>query len=913
MFAYIFLIITVLLIIKPTINSLFLSELGAEKLSIAFVLVAITAVLSSLFYNRVLAKFDLNRIIKTTLTFSILVLLVLAVLLRVGYINTYLLFFFYIWLAIYAVLSASQFWVLANLVFNVRDAKRLFGFIGSGAILGGIFGGYLTSIFAQVLGNGGMIFIAALLLCGCFPLLRLIWKLRVSNMDEFQQKKQISIADGHPYKLIKKSRHLTYMALTVAVGVLVAKLVDYLFSDFAAKSMEDPEELTSFLAFWFSTFNLVSLAIQLFLTHRIVGVWGVGFSLLLLPLGILFGSVFFLILPELSAIVAIKGMDGVLKQSINKSASELLALPLPFELKNRTKSFIDVVVDSIATGFAGLLLVFFVTGLHLGTMGITLLIIGLVLVWILFVGILRKEYYATFKRNLEQTSPKTAPISNIPTKKVSVVEGMRTVFSNGTEEQLLFMLNKLMEINDERFLGDVIRLLDHPSLKVKAAAMRNLYFLDSETMVVNINELLNYGDEELTMATFEYLLLHAEHNEEHVFNQFLESDNTLTKDTALFCLARESSGNVTLKAKYNLKERLDSRLSKKELPINPLLLKTIGTAGYPEFYPLILENIEGENNELKQAAIVAAGMAMSPMFIDKLLDLLPFKALRPFVVEALNNYGPGILPILVVHVRNRSLNLEVCRFVPLVIKSFMSKEAVQSLFQLFDDVDLSIRLEVVRALSDIRKERPILRFNRFKIANRIFEECKLYHQTLSAMHTQIIISYRNRKKSGATINPEERSARASLLELLERRLDSGLERIFKLLGLKYPQEDVQNAYYGLLSPKEESRTKAIEFLDNLLTGNLKQKLLPIIEEATLDFSSEEVVQKMIPKIPNEQECFELLLRLQDVKLRLAVLYLIGKQGESKYVPLLKTLATDEDHKIRTFSLNAISDITNGKL
>ena len=370
---------------------------------------------------------------------------------------------------------------------------------------------------------------------------------------------------------------------------------------------------------------------------------------------------------------------------------------------------------------------------------------------------------------------------------------------------------------------------------------------------------------------------------------------------------------MTLKAKYHLKERLDSRLSKKELPINPLLLKTIGTAGYSEFYPLILENIEGENNELKQAAIVAAGMAMSPMFIDKLLDLLPFKALRPFVVEALNNYGPGILPILVAHVRNRSLNLEVCRFVPLVIKSFMSKEAVQSLFQLFDDVDLSIRLEVVRSLSNIRKERPTLRFNRFKIANRIFEECKLYHQTLSAMHTQIIISYRNRKKSGATINPEERSARASLLELLERRLDSGLERIFKLLGLKYPQEDVQNAYYGLLSPKEESRTKAIEFLDNLLTGNLKQKLLPIIEEATVDFSSEEVVQKMIPKIPNEQECFELLLRLQDVKLRLAVLYLIGKQGESKYVPLLKTLATDEDHKIRTFSLNAISEITNGKL
>lgn len=908
MFCYIFLIISVLLIIKPTINALFLSELGAEKLSIAYVLVAITAVLSSLFYTRVLTKFELNHIIKTTLSTSIFVLVALGSLLKLGLMNTYLLFFFYIWVAIYAVLSASQFWVMANLVFNVRDAKRLFGFIGSGAILGGIFGGYLTSIFAPLFGNEVMIFIAAILLVGCFPLLNFIWKLRVNKLDEFKQKKRISSTDGHPYKLIKKSRHLTYMALTVAVGVLVAKLVDYLFSDFAAKAIEDPEELTSFFAFWFSSFNLLSLAVQLFLTHRIVGIWGVGFSLLLLPLGILFGAVFFLILPELSAIVAIKAMDGVLKQSINKSASELLALPLPFELKNRTKSFIDVVVDSIATGFAGLLLIFFVSGLNLGTMSITLLIIGLVLIWIFFVGVLRKEYYATFKKNLENTADKTINVSSEKVKKVSVVEGMKSVFSTGSEEQLLFMLNKLMEINDRRFLDDVIRLLDHPSLKVKAAAMRNLYFLNSATMVVNINELLGYDDEELTLATFEYLLLHSDQNEEHIFDQFLDAESLLIRDTALYCFALESAGNMTLKSRYDLAGRLEKRLAQKEHSINALVLKAIATSGYPQYYPVIMESLESKDDELKKAAIIAAGISMRPMFINTLLNLLPHKKMRPLAIEALNTYGPGILPILVSQVKNRTVSLDVCRFVPLVIKSFMSKEAVHSLFQLFDDVDLSIRLEVVRALSDIRKERPTLRFNRFKIVAKIFDECKLYHQTLSAMHTQIIISYRNRKKSGATVDSEERDARASLLELLERRLDSGLERIFKLLGLKYVQEDVQNAYLGLLSPKEESRNKAIEFLDNLLTGNLKQKLLPIIEEATMDFSSEEAIQKIKHSIPSEMECFEQLLNVPDINLKLAVIYLIGKQKDSRFKPLLERFITDNNPKIKDFAQKALEEI-----
>lgn len=908
MFLYIFLVISVLLIIKPTINSLFLSELGAEKLSIAYILVALTAVLSSIFYTRVLSKFELNRIIKTTLISSIVILISLGALLKLGLMNSLALYFFYTWVAIYAVLSASQFWVLANLVFNVRDAKRLFGFIGSGAILGGIFGGYLTSILVPFLGNESMILIAALLLLGCFPLLGHIWRLRVNKLDEFKQKKRITSFDGHPFKLIKKSRHLTYMALIVAIGVLVAKLVDYLFSDFAAKSISDPEELTSFFAFWFSSFNLLSLAVQLFLTHRIVGVWGVGFSLLLLPLGILFGAVFLLYLPELSAIVAVKAMDGILKQSINKSASELVILPLPFDLKNKTKSFIDVVVDSVATGFAGLLLIFFVIGLDLGTTSITVLIIVLVLAWIVFIGILRKEYYSTFKKNLEKATAKEGVITNTRTKKESVLEGMRSVFENGTEDQILFMLNKLMEINDRRFTEDVMKLLEHPSIRVKSAAMRNLYFLNSSTMVLNIKELLDYNDEDLTLSTFEYLLLHADQNEGYVYDQFLDSDKPLIRDTALFCLAKESAGNATLKTTHDLFGRLEKRLFADKESVNPLILKAIGASGYKQFHTEIMKYLNHEDEILVKAAIEAAGISMDSMFINTLLHMLPNKEYRPLVIEALHNYGPGILPVLISLVVNRTIDLEICRFVPSVMKSFKSKEAVHCLFLLFDDVDLSIRLEVVRALSDIRKERPTLRFNRYKVVSKIFEECKLYHQTLSAMHTQIIISYRNRKKSGVGISAVERDARATLLELLERRLDAGLERIFKLLGLKFVQDDVQNAYLGLISPKEEARNKAIEFLDNLLTGNLKRKLLPIMEEAAMDFSSEEAIQKIKHSIPTEMECFEQLLGIPDVKLKLAVLYLIGKQGDLRYVPLLERYSKEGNTKVASFAQKALSEI-----
>ena len=153
--------------------------------------------------------------------------------------------------SIYAVLSASQFWVLANLVYTIREAKRLFGFIGSGAILGGIFGGYLTSLLAPFIGTDNLIFLAAILLLCCLPLLRKIWNSGIKKLGKQKRPKRTANTGERPWQLIKKSKHLTYIAGIVIVSVLTAKLIDYLFSDFAAAAIPDPTNSPLFLPFGF--------------------------------------------------------------------------------------------------------------------------------------------------------------------------------------------------------------------------------------------------------------------------------------------------------------------------------------------------------------------------------------------------------------------------------------------------------------------------------------------------------------------------------------------------------------------------------------------------------------------------------------------------------------------------------------
>ena len=907
--AYIFLIITTLLIVKPTVNALFLSELGIENLPFAFLLVALTAIISSYFYYKALAKYKLNKIIKMTLVVSIIFLIGLAIILNFKFINIWLLYFFYLWVAIYAVLSASQFWVLANLVFNVREAKRIFGFIGSGAILGGIFGGYLTSLLAPLIGIENLMFLAAFFLILCIPLLNNIWVLRVQKLNTFKQKKRTISNAEKPLTLIKNSKHLTYIAGIIAVSVLVAKLVDYLFSDFASAAIEDPDELASFFAFWFSTFNLVSLAIQLFITRKIVGVWGVGFSLILLPLGILLGSAVFIVFPELAIIILIKAIDGTMKQSINKSAIELLSLPLPFDLKNKTKSFIDVVVDSIATGVAGFILIFVVKGLELSSIYIAAIIIILVGVWIYFVYKVRIEYFKTFRTNLAVITDKVEKNKKPLPSKLSVLKGMKTVFQNGSESQILFMLKKLQEINDKRFVLDVQKLLSHPSDKVKTAAIQNMYFLNSASIVTEVSELLKSENEDLILATLEYLLLHESKNNS-LYDQYLDDANPKIANAALLCLAKEAKDNQQLRDTYQLDKRISEKINWYEthpeaITMLKMLLETVGNSNIESHHSFILKHFQNKNQEVVLATIQAAGLTMHSNFITPILAFITDKTYKQTTIDALTNYGSQLLPTLTNIVKDRKASVAICRNIPMVMVAFNSQNAVHSLFQILNDKDLSIRLEVVRALNNIKRKSPHLKYNKIKVVKTIFDECNLYHQTLSAMHTQIIQQYRNRKKTKVVVTDEEREVRSGLLDLLERRLDFGLERIFKLLGLKYHLQDVDIAYSGIMSEKHEAQTNAIEFLDNLLSGDLKRNLIPIIENTVIDVTSEEVIQKIQQKILTEIECFQLLLEANDLKLKLAVLYLIKIENDAKYIPLVKKFINDEDEKLKSSAIETL--------
>ncbi|PLW95536.1 MAG: hypothetical protein C0591_11000, partial [Marinilabiliales bacterium] len=141
-------------------------------------------------------------------------------------------------------------------------------------------------------------------------------------------------------------------------------------------------------------------------------------------------------------------------------------------------------------------------------------------------------------------------------------------------------------------------------------------------------------------------------------------------------------------------------------------------------------------------------------------------------------------------------------------------------------------------------------------------------------------------------------------------LDGNLERIFRLLGLKYPPEEILTIYQGLQSKKPDMRINAVEFLDNLLETNLKRVLIPIVETVFLDHISESTFKNLNVKIPDEFECLSMLLAGKDNKIKLAVLYLISQSKNTRYLTLVEKYANDDNPKIRNFSGQAIASLNN---
>jgi AAA family ATP:ADP antiporter len=254
---------------------------------------------------------------------------------------------FFIWTSVFNLFVVSIFWQMIVDVFTSEQGKRLFGFIAAGATLGAIAGSAFTVSTVEHMAPAYLMIGAAIMLEVAVFCVRRLSGLSVALSERPQVEQDEKPIGGTLLGGIRDALSSSYLLNVSLFLLLYAVTSTFLYFQQAAvvsHAFANRAAQTQFFASVDLGVNILTLAVQLFLTGRILKRFGVGTTLSLLPAFSVIGFGAVALLPALSSVVAFQLIRRAGNFAIARPTREVLFTVLPREDRYKAKSFIDTVV-----------------------------------------------------------------------------------------------------------------------------------------------------------------------------------------------------------------------------------------------------------------------------------------------------------------------------------------------------------------------------------------------------------------------------------------------------------------------------------------------------------------------------------------------------------------------------------------
>ncbi len=364
---------------KATRDALFLSNFSVTDLPKVVMASGLLSILAVAMVSVLLARMGPARLIPRMFALSALMFVGEWQLLHYHPLPAAVLI--YLHMSVFGLILISGFWSVVNERFDPHTAKRSITGIAAAATLGGVVGGVGAERVTAILDLPSML----LVLSG----LHLLCMLGVLGIGEPQRTVDSAPAVGllQGGRILSRQPYLRMMAALVIAAAIAAALLDYVFKAEVKASYSSGEELVRFFAVFYAFVGVLTFTLQSTLGHRLLRRLGLGGTLALMPLGVLFGGIMGAAVMHLWTAVILRGAQVVLTNSLFRAGFELLYTPVPAEQKRPTKTIIDVGAERIGDILGGglvLLLLALVTDLPLSVLVLlaallSALVLGLVL------------------------------------------------------------------------------------------------------------------------------------------------------------------------------------------------------------------------------------------------------------------------------------------------------------------------------------------------------------------------------------------------------------------------------------------------------------------------------------------------------------------------------------------------------
>jgi len=818
----VFLVLLAHAILETARDALFLSHLPTSHLPWIYIALAVLALLVSRFLGRSGgARADLRGLVVAQLiaaggTAGFVVIAAAK--------PAWAIYALYLWGGLASTLILMRFWLLLSGRYTASQAKRLFPTVAAGPLLGPLVGygvaGLLSTEFppAELLAASAFAF---LLSAGA--------SLGLARAHGSGEEATSATAAGAPRRDVRRPaqemglresvaravRHpyVRRVASLLLVSSVTVTLIDFIFKTVVAREV-DARHLSSFLATAYFSFDLIALLLLFSVVLLFVRSRGVAEALAVQPLLLLCGGILLTVSGGLPSVLCLRGVDGALRWSLHKTATELLYVPLSQRLRSAIKAMSDIVAHRGGQAIGSLLILAWLA-LAADEKMMGPVVIGCAGLWVYLALSLRRPYLDLFRETVSQTSIETR--LDFPELDMESLETLIAALSSRDDAEVLAAMYLLQRSERVRVIPALI--LYHPSPAVVVRALEMFAAAGREDFLPLSDHLTRHPDAGVRAA-------------------ITRATAVLRPDLEQLRRASESeSPSVAVTAIVVRAARDDLGAEEAQRRLEPFLVADVDAAPEVRFFiaralrdhpapglaPLQVRLAAAPELETRREAVRAMGAGRDERQLPVLVSLLSVRELRQPVREALLAFGPPAFAALRRALADQSLPRAVRIHLPRTISRFCDQHAADGLLHhLSAEPSGTVRFKILRGLGRLVADQPEIELASAQVGevvDRQLEGC------LQVLRWRIVL------ERGAEEKPERRTPGFELLaDLLRQKELFALERLFRALHLRHRGEELDRIYDGLRSADPATRSSSRELLHHLLPAGLRASVVGLVEE-----------------------------------------------------------------------------------
>ncbi|MCX6574543.1 MAG: hypothetical protein NTX99_11210 [Candidatus Aminicenantes bacterium] len=770
-------------------------------LPVAYLLAVVATGLIVFLHSRLQARRTVRALICPSLVFFAITGLLIQWLLKTefGRRTPFVDFFFWIWASVLIIVLITGFWMTVNDVYNPRQARRLIFFLNGGGILGSVFGGLLVVFLSEKPLEDVLMPLACAMLVGCVAVVGAIFRLHGSRPSEAGPGRAAPASPPEPrpglvesFREVRQNRFLALLAAIVAIGIIVSTCVEFQFLSSAYLHFTKRETLQAFFGLFEAALTVFAFILNFLMAGFVLRKLAAARALLLTPVLLLAGSAAVLAVPfGLFSGIFIRSLDEGLAYSVNHPFREILYIPVPERLRHKAKAFIEMFVSQLAKLAGAVVLLIAALALNKEVDFLTPrwdpqlarylspVVIAFLIPWFLFARKLGKAYLAAVKENIQ---PLWDRGEEIIADKVDV-EYAKLVFDtidSRNYSSALYALHLFDLLAQRKLSPELKNAIAVKSEEVQARALSDRLEPGASALVPEALDDLPLDD-----LISEIPIILSSETYQQVMSSYAE--RLLDRGPGAEVEKMELAKAIGLMAPDSLLAGCLTRLIGDESPaVAALALNSAARLKREEFIPAIIRRLRRVGT-LEDAlhALQAYGEAAVGALEAGLRDPATEILVRSAIVEVLGRIGtPRAVRILAEELQYGSGELDG---------------------RLIDILDRLQALKVPIPLSAAAARR--------KTKALIKKFCR---------------DFLDLHRDGQ--GPEE----LRLRHLLARNLEATFADIFKLLGFSYPQKDVRRAFQNIRSGTPHAVAHAVEWLDNALSRDLRDVLVPLVDDLSLE-------------------------------------------------------------------------------